>query len=140
LPEEHLASAVLAWFDPAAGRLYYANAGHPTSFLSSPDSPRTDLESGGPVLGLIPGAEHPYVVLDVVPGSRLLVCTDGVTEARDQEGRLWGADELVAILESSRLDDLSRVAERIVERLEQRRGARAQEDDVTFALAERLPS
>src|SRR5262249_4502522 len=121
-------------------RLHYANAGHPSSYFALPSTAWRELESVGPVLGLIAGATFPGLILEAGPGSRLFVCTDGVTEMRDPEGRMWGTGELVAILESSRSDDPCRVVERIVERLVQRRGARAQEDDLTVMLAERPPS
>jgi serine phosphatase RsbU (regulator of sigma subunit) len=135
LPDEHFASAVLAWFDPSTGRLHYANAGHPTSYLRSSSTTWRELESSGPVLGLIPGAEYASLNLEVISGSRLFVCTDGVTEARDPRGRLWGTCELVALLESSEPGDPTQVVDRILERLAQFRGQQPQEDDVTVMVA-----
>jgi sigma-B regulation protein RsbU (phosphoserine phosphatase) len=139
LPTDHFASAVFAWFDLAAGRLHYSNAGHPTSYLSSTTSTWQELESGGPVLGLISGAEYPSLVLELVPGTRLFVCTDGVSETFDPDGRCWGTGELMAILDSTRSEDPRRVVEQILERLLRFRAGRAQEDDVTLMLAEQSP-
>jgi serine phosphatase RsbU (regulator of sigma subunit) len=136
LPDEHFASVVFAWFDPATGRLHYANAGHPTSYLRSSSTGWRELESSGPVLGLVPGAEYSDLELEVISGSRLFVCTDGVTEARDPRGQLWGTGELVAILDSTGSEDLGRVVERILERLVRFRGDKAQEDDLTLMMAE----
>jgi sigma-B regulation protein RsbU (phosphoserine phosphatase) len=140
LPAEHFASAVFAWFDPSGERLHYANAGHPTSYLRLTSSHWRELESSGPVLGLIPGAEYASLELEVSSGSRLFVCTDGVTESRDQEGRLWGSSELVALLESSEPGDPTQVVDRILERLVQFRGDQPQEDDVTLVLAILAPA
>jgi sigma-B regulation protein RsbU (phosphoserine phosphatase) len=139
LPAEHFASAVFAWFDLAAGRLHYANAGHPTSYLRSPASAWRELESSGPVLGLISGAEYASLDLEAASGSRLFVCTDGVTEARDPQGRFWGTRELVALLESSEPGDPTQVVDQILERLVQFRGQQPQEDDVTVMLAVLAP-
>jgi len=139
LPTEHFASAILAWFDLAAGRLRYANAGHPSSYYHSTSAAWRELESGGPVLGLIPGAEYPTLVLECVPGSRLFVCTDGVTETIDPQGQFWGTRELVAMLESTRSEDPIRVVEQILEGLVRFRGDKPQEDDVTLMVAGLLP-
>jgi serine phosphatase RsbU (regulator of sigma subunit) len=140
LPDEQFASAVFAWFDPAAGRLHYANAGHPTSYLRSPSSAWRELESSGPVLGLVPGAEFPTNVLSLAPGSRLFACTDGVTETRDAQGRLWGTDELMEILQTTESGDPNQVVGRILERLVELRGNRPQDDDLTLMLAELSPT
>jgi phosphoserine phosphatase RsbU/P len=135
LPAEHFASAVFAWFDPTTGRLHYANAGHPTSYFRSDSTTWRELESSGPVLGLISGAEYSSLELEVVSRSRLFVCTDGVTEAFDPHGRLWGTRELVALLESDEPGDPREVVNRILDRLVEFRGVRPQEDDVTVMLA-----
>jgi serine phosphatase RsbU (regulator of sigma subunit) len=136
LPDERFATAVLAWFEPAAGRLHYANAGHPSSYVNTTSRDLRELESGGPVLGLIPGAEYPTTVLSLVPGSRLFACTDGVTETRDARGRLWGTEELMEILRSTGSEDPNQVVERILARLAEFRGRTPQGDDLTLMLAE----
>jgi serine phosphatase RsbU (regulator of sigma subunit) len=135
LLDEHFASAVLAWIDLANGRLHYANAGHPTSYLEMPSQGWRELESSGLVLGLVSGAEYASLVLELAQGSRLFVCTDGVTEAHDPQGRIWGTHELLSLLESSRSRDPSQVLDRILQRLAQFRNAQPQDDDVTVMLA-----
>ena len=71
----------------------------------------------------------------VVSGSRLFVCTDGVTEAFDPQGRLWGTRELVSLLESDEPGDPREVVCRILDRLIQFRGDRPREDDETVMMA-----
>jgi sigma-B regulation protein RsbU (phosphoserine phosphatase) len=139
LPGGHFASAVFGWFDPATGRLLYANAGHPPSYLRSPGEPLRELEGTGCVLGLIPEAEYSSLAVETQPGSQLFVYTDGLTEANDPQGRLWGTEELVALLESSGPERPDRVVDRVLERLMQFRGERPQEDDMTVMLAVFVP-
>jgi serine phosphatase RsbU (regulator of sigma subunit) len=139
LPDERFATGVLAWLEPATRRLHYANAGHPSSYVETTSGDWQEIESGGPVLGLIPGAEYPTVVLDLAPGSRLFACTDGVTETRDARGQLWGTDELVEILGSTGSEDPDQVVERILARLAEFRGHTPQGDDLTLMLAELAP-
>jgi sigma-B regulation protein RsbU (phosphoserine phosphatase) len=88
------------------------------------------------LLGLIPEADYPSLTIEIQPRSRLFVYTDGLTEAMDLQGRLWGAGELVALLESSEPEHPERVVDRILERLVQFRAERPQEDDVTAMLAD----
>ena len=88
------------------------------------------------MLGLVSGAVYSSLVLELVPGLRpFRPRTDGVTETFDSQGRFWGTCELVAMLESTRSEDPSRVVERILERLMWFRGDKPQEDDLTLMVA-----
>jgi serine phosphatase RsbU (regulator of sigma subunit) len=138
LPAELFATAVLAWFDTAGGQLHYANAGHPTSYVKPTDAWH-ELESGGPVLGVIEGAEYPTTVLPLARGARLFACTDGVTETRDARGRLWATEELLEILKSTESSGPGEVIEEILVKLAAFRGGGPQEDDVTLMMAEVSP-
>jgi sigma-B regulation protein RsbU (phosphoserine phosphatase) len=91
------------------------------------------------VLGLIPEAEYLSLAVEVQPGSQLLAYTDGLTEASDPQGRLWGTGEMVALLESSGPEHPERVVDCLLERLVQFRGGRPQQDDVTVMLAAFAP-
>lgn len=97
--EEHqgtpYATAIVARFDRAPGRLAYVNAGHPSGYLLREGALRT-LDSGGPPLGLLPGAR--YATTDVVlcPGDIGVLVTDGITEALER-GRTTLREALCAI-------------------------------------------
>jgi sigma-B regulation protein RsbU (phosphoserine phosphatase) len=135
LPAGHFASAVFGWFDPSLDRLLYANAGHPPAYLLPPGGPLRALEGTGPVMGLIPEADYSDLPVEIQPGCQLFVYTDGLTEATDPQGRLWGTREVAAVLESSGPEHPERVVDRILETLMQFRGERPPEDDVTVMLA-----
>jgi sigma-B regulation protein RsbU (phosphoserine phosphatase) len=139
MPPGQFASAVFGWFDSVAGRLLYASAGHPPSYLRSPGHPLRELEGTGPLLGVLPEAEYSSLAVEILPGSQLFVYTDGLTEANDPQGRLWGTGELAVMLESSEPEHPNRVLNRILERLAQFRGERPQEDDVTAMLTVFVP-
>jgi serine phosphatase RsbU (regulator of sigma subunit) len=139
LPTGHFASAVFGWFDPTAGHLLYANAGHPPSYLRAPGESLRELEGTGPVLGLIPEADYSSLPVTTQPGSQLFVYTDGLTEATDPQGHLWGTRELAGLLESSGREHPDRVVDGILKRIGHFRGDRPQEDDVTAVLAVFVP-
>jgi serine phosphatase RsbU (regulator of sigma subunit) len=67
-----------------SSRLRWANAGHPPPIVLAPDGSTTVL--GGPIGDLMLGVdcttERPESVLDVVPGSTVLLYTDGLIERR----------------------------------------------------------
>ncbi len=49
----------------------------------------------GPAIGLIETAEYPTATRTLLPGDMLLLLTDGITEAFDSEGRVFGSDRVV---------------------------------------------
>jgi sigma-B regulation protein RsbU (phosphoserine phosphatase) len=92
-------TAVLAELNMDTGILRYINAGHPAPLLLR----------AGKVVRALPGGRRMPLGLDdqsvqlgeeaMEPGDRLLLYTDGVTEARDAEGRQFGLDGLIQHIE-----------------------------------------
>jgi serine phosphatase RsbU (regulator of sigma subunit) len=85
LHEEHAglpyATAIVARFEAAPGRLAYVNAGHPEGYLLRNGTVIAVLESGGPPLGLLPGAMFETTHVELSPGDIGVLVTDGITEA-----------------------------------------------------------
>lgn len=74
------ATAIVARFDDAPPRLACVNAGHPSGYLLH--GPQTFLiESGGPPLGLLPGAKYEATQVKLARGDIGVLVTDGITEA-----------------------------------------------------------
>src|ERR1700733_1705985 len=69
-------------FDPLTGVLSYANGGHNPPYVRRADG-SVEVLSGavGLVLGVMPGIAYPDHTLQLLPGDRLVLYTDGVTEA-----------------------------------------------------------
>jgi FixJ family two-component response regulator len=79
--------ARLAVLDPARGTLAYANAGHPAPVLLRPDGAVRRLKRGGPVLGVVAEADYEEGLLALDRGDRLVLVTDGITEATSRAER-----------------------------------------------------
>ena len=96
------AAAVLASLDTDTGRLTYLVAGHPPPLLLRANKSVKTLHNGPRVpLGVSGGPEVPVSHEQLEPGDRLLLYTDGITEARDQQGRQFGTQRLVEFAERS---------------------------------------
>ena len=96
--------------DPMRHSLLYAGAGHPPPLVRRANGRVDRLDQGGIVLTLMPAVV--YATMDVAfePGDRLLVYTDGLTEAtRANGGEFFGDAELERVLISTPVsDDLMR--------------------------------
>ena len=78
----------------ADGHLSYCNAGQEPPLVIAQDG-TTWLETGGPVLGLLTIATYEFATVVLEPGDLVVVCSDGVTEARNLAGDEFGRDRLV---------------------------------------------
>lgn len=101
--EEMFVTALLCSLDLESGRLDYANAGHDAPLLLRRNGGLERLDgAGGPPVCMIEGYKYAGANCVIGPGDTLFLFTDGVTEAMDAEGRLYGRDRLCSLLD--RLD------------------------------------
>jgi hypothetical protein len=104
------ATAVLARLDTSTGVLHYLNAGHPPPLLVRAGHVVKELDSPPrPPLGITDPAGRPATVVreQLEPGDRLLMYSDGITEARDHQGRFFGERRLVELTENTATPGLS---------------------------------
>ncbi|WP_408056374.1 ATP-binding SpoIIE family protein phosphatase [Streptomyces mesophilus] len=86
LGENYLATCLYAVYDPIAGELQIANAGHiPPVVVRAEDgrSELLDLPTGAPIG--VGGVPFETVRVPVAPGDRLVMCTDGLVEMRGED-------------------------------------------------------
>jgi len=97
-PVAPFVTALIAQMDCDRGVLTYCNAGHFPPVLFRQDGDVQLLETGGPLLGALQGAEFASGELTLEPGDTLVVYSDGVVECRNPEGEEFGLDRLIAAL------------------------------------------
>jgi sigma-B regulation protein RsbU (phosphoserine phosphatase) len=73
----------------------YENAGHCPALLLKASGQSESLAGGGAVLGVIPGWSFKDSVIQLSPGDRLLLYTDGVTEAQNRQSEEFGGARLL---------------------------------------------
>jgi len=89
----------IAVYQPAHGRLDYIRCGHVPPFLRRADGRMERLAvPGGAPLGVTDAAHYVAAAIDIAPGDRLLVLSDGVTEATAPDGELFGDERVAAWL------------------------------------------
>jgi len=98
------------------------------------------LEAAGPWLGIVDElADVPTSTLTLQPGDILCLYSDGIIEARDDEGELFDVSRLEAILgeASGSESELSEIAARVVAKAQEH--CEKREDDWTMLLVRRKP-
>jgi len=86
--------------DATQKTLHYTSAGHPAPILLSASRPARQLENGGAVLGVFPGWKYETSFVQLAPRDRLILFTDGITEAAKPGGEQLGEDGLLRLLEA----------------------------------------
>ena len=87
-----------AWsgvLDLESGRVTYANAGHNPPIKVGDGGTSYVTDRSGPVLAFLDGAQYHSYTLVLQPGDMLFLYTDGVTEALDLKGGLFGEERLL---------------------------------------------
>lgn len=88
--------------DAGAKSLFYCNAGHNAPILHRRDGSFLRLEDGGPVLAEFHDQTYAEGAAPLASGDRLLLFTDGVSEARSAEGDEFGEERLLKVLAEHR--------------------------------------
>lgn len=122
--------------DPQQKTLSYVNAGHNPPLLYRQGSPLRYLEKGGIVLGVLPEAVYEEAEIVLQPGDRLLIYTDGLSEATSDGGEEYG-DQRVAEFFQSQYNDPPEVAiDTLLEDVYRHVGGETKDDDTTLLLIE----
>ncbi len=129
-------TAFYAAYDPEEKTLQYASAGHnPPRLKRCADGTVAVLNrAGGLPLGITEEAEYEEAVYELQRGDQLIFYTDGITEAFNHHGEMFGAERLDLVLEncsvnaSSLMDALIAAVDEFVE-------GRPIEDDQTIVIA-----
>jgi sigma-B regulation protein RsbU (phosphoserine phosphatase) len=132
-------TATFLLLDPAQRRLTYASAGHPPSVVVRRSGAVARLDRGGMVLGFMPEMEYGTTEIDgLAAGDRILLYTDGLTEASRDGAEFFGDRQLDLSLTALRDLPLDQFTPRLVAAA--RRWADvpsgALNDDVTVVVVE----
>ena len=121
--------------DLVTGKLEYCNAGHPPLVVVRPDGTAEPLAAKRNVAaGVAEGFRYASQTAEFAPGTRLLVYTDGVTEAERKDHAQYGEKRLLAFASAHAKDAPAEMGENLLRELDGFAAGAEQSDDIT-ALA-----
>jgi len=136
-PVHFYASLFFAEYEPASRALLYVNAGqNPPIVVRCRDrqSKIFRLQPGGAPVGMFADAGYNSVRFQLEDGDILVACTDGITEAENGEGELWGQQRLESLLSSCHQQTSKQVLQQIVNEVSVFTAGGPQKDDITLVV------
>ncbi|MEM1277254.1 MAG: CHASE2 domain-containing protein [Pseudomonadota bacterium] len=133
-------TGIVGILDPETGELTYSSAGHDQPILVGPNGAAHQLEEfSGPPAGLIDEMPYPVGKRVLQPGEKLVLFSDGVTEALDGERVDYGMARLVAFVDGLPLEMTpEEMISATVADIRKFVGGAEQSDDLTMMVVERL--
>jgi len=139
------ATLFFADYDDSSRKLRYANCGHLPPLLLRAGGSLQDRGSKGQnakrlnstctVMGLFEAWHCEIAEVQLAPGDKLVLYTDGVTEAANATGEEFGESHLLDILERHSHLPVGALLQKVVEAVQQFTGGSEQQDDITMVIA-----
>lgn len=140
LAEERFVSAFYGVLDTGSSTLHYATAGHPPPLRYEAATGRVHSLSGsGFLLSIMPEEEYREMAVRLAPGDKVCFYTDGVTEARNEIGELFGQDRLKGCLTAHGTLSATELLEHILSCQQSFIGSEPLSDDLTLLILELMP-
>ena len=130
----------LGKYDPQTRIMNYANAGHNSAYVYRMETnEEVWLRPTGPAIGL---SERFFINckdIQLERGDILLLYTDGITEAADSQGTLWGEDRLAEIIRQNAEASSEQLIQMIMSALKEHTNGSPLADDVTLVISKLKP-
>lgn len=132
---ERYSTLFCGFFDPTFRHLTYVNAGQVDPLLLRHDSGELQrLDIGGPPVGLLSFSMYTAGTLTLHPGDAILLFSDGISEATNENGDMWDDREVRQILKAKHALPAQEILEAVVQGADQFAGAAEQADDMTLMV------
>ncbi len=136
-PELHLYFTLLyGILDVRARELRFASAGHCPPIILRPDETPAEIAANGFPIGVRRDIDHDEHRLDLDPGTRLLLYTDGITDAMNEEEETFGTERLLAAVEETARRPLAASVASILDAARRFSAGRPLIDDASLLLLE----
>jgi serine phosphatase RsbU (regulator of sigma subunit)/CBS domain-containing protein len=135
--DERFVTAFYGVFDRTARVLRYATAGHPPQLWYDARAGRArELAGQGFLLGVMPDEVYATREVALSPGDRLCFYTDGLVEARNEIGEMFGTDRLTRCVEALGKYPAAELLAGVLDAQRAFSGSAKLTDDLTLAVAE----
>ena len=143
MKEDMFISMAYIILDGAAGAVSLARAGHDAPMLyTSKDRKVTKINPPGMALGVDSGSVFDRLTrnftVNLAPDDCLVLYTDGVTEALDQNGMEFGVEKMIQAIQASAPEGAPAIVKRLTDDLRNFSGAQPQNDDITMIVIRKL--
>ena len=126
---QKLLSMFAAIIDERRRVLHYINGGHVPPAVLRPDGTVLQLEEGGTLLGVLPDAHYARGRIQLGLGDIFVAYTDGITEATDVHGELYGVQRLVNLVHAQRAAPAKQIVETVLFEVDRFSAEGSNEDD-----------
>ena len=140
IPPNMFVTCFYGILDPESGRLVYANAGHDPPYLRRGGGDAEELRARGMPLGLMPGMSYEEKEILLEAGDSALLYSDGLVEAHDPHGEMFGFPRLRALIVEHDDEERSLVDVLLEELYSFTEEGWEQEDDITLLTLQRSAS
>ena len=122
--------------DPLTATLTYCNGGHnPPYFLGGQlENNVEELNRTGMALGVLEGTDFEQEILPMEPGDALVLYTDGITEARDASGSMFGEERLLEVAQRAQGCTAWEIQEALLDEIHGFVGDAPRLDDITLVV------
>lgn len=118
------------------GCFHYVNAAHCPPMVLRTGGAIEELETTGMPVGLLEGAEFPSAEARLAPGDKVLIYTDGVTEAEDVHGQFFGKKRLRQIVSARGAESCAAIHDAVQDAVAAFSEGAPQSDDITVVVLE----
>lgn len=140
LPTDQYLTLFYALLDPATGRLDYSSAGHTAPLWFRKDTRAVELLphcEGFPIKLVGEDMEYETHSMTLAPGDRLMIYTDGLPEAFNEDMEMLGIQRVVTFMQELSSCPPAHTINHILGRLTAFIGAHPLEDDLTMLVLQR---
>ncbi len=131
-------TVLYAIYDPESGVLSYATGGHDPPLVVRPDGSSVLAPmTGGVALGVAPGIQYRHEEILLEPGDTVILYTDGVTEAMNNEDEEFGAERLREVFTGNPPTDSEQANQAVFKAVRDFVGSNPQSDDITCVTLRR---
>jgi len=140
IPESDLTTFVTVFYgilDTRNGHVQYSNGGHNLPYIIRADGSVEEVENtGGLLLGKIEPIEFETKELQLAPGEKIVLFTDGVTEAMNENEELYDEEKLIEYLTGRNEDNLNKILRGVIVDVLKFMNKANQADDITLLAME----
>ena len=128
------ATLFLALYEDRTRRLRYTNAGHNAPLLINADGAIERLTVGGMMAGAFEWAEYEESSAALAPGDVLVIFSDGISEAENEEGHEYGEERLAQFAVAHRELSPDELRQAVFAEIDAWSGKKERDDDQTLVI------